>query len=49
MGLIATTYLIKITLVPNLDVINTPKPTSGANALSISPFLVIDDNQLRLL
>ena len=24
---IATTYLIKITLVPNLDVINTPKPT----------------------
>ena len=27
MGLIAATYLIKITLVPNLDVINTPKPT----------------------
>ena len=24
---IAATYLIKITLVPNLDVINTPKPT----------------------
>ena len=28
------TYLIKITLVPNLDIINTPKPTYGANALS---------------
>ena len=27
MGLIAATYLIKITFVPNSDVINTPKPT----------------------
>ena len=26
-GLIAAPYLIKITLVHNLDVINTPKPT----------------------
>jgi len=31
-----------------LDVINTPKPTTGANALLISHFLVIDDNQLWL-
>jgi hypothetical protein len=35
-------------LVPNLIVINYPKPTTGANALTNSPFLVIDDNQLRL-
>ena len=28
-------YLNKISLVPNLDVINTPKPITGANALSI--------------
>ena len=34
MGLIAATYLIKITLVPNLNVIDTPKPAYGANALS---------------
>jgi hypothetical protein len=37
MGLIATTYRIKITLVYNLDVINTPKPTYEANALSPPP------------
>jgi hypothetical protein len=31
-----------------LIIINYSKPTSGANALTNSPFLVIDDNQLRL-
>src|SRR6185369_16732144 len=27
--------------------INTPKPTRGLDALSISPFLVIDDNPIK--
>jgi hypothetical protein len=47
-GLIPVYTLDKHVLVPNLIVINYPKPTSGANALTNSPFLVIDDNQLRL-
>ena len=47
MRLIATTYLIKITLVPNLDVINTPKPTWWTNALSES-LLKNGDNRLWL-
>jgi hypothetical protein len=48
-GTKAAIYLDKISLVPNLDVINAPKSTTGANALSVFPFLVIDDNQLRLI
>ena len=47
MRLIATTDLIKITLVHNLDVINTPKPTWWANALSVS-LLDNGDNMLWL-
>jgi hypothetical protein len=26
---------------------NSPKPTKGLDALSISPFLVIDDNTIK--
>jgi len=47
MRLIAATYLIKITLVPNLDVINASKFTWWANALSVS-LLDNGDNMLWL-